>query len=89
MVENHVGGTTDGPSKVRTAKQIFIGIIVLLVLVVTLQNTDVVTFHFLFWEASISQVLLIPLVLLVGFVVGMLTYSLIARRRRRAETKGY
>lgn len=72
-----------GSSPVRTAKQVIIGVLVLVVLIVILQNTDIVTLHFLFWELTISQVLLIPLVLLLGFVIGMLTYSLIARRRRQ------
>ncbi len=72
-----------GTSPVRTAKQVVIAVIALLLLIVLFQNTAVVTFSFLFWEFSISQILLIPLMLLVGFVVGMLTYSLIARKRRR------
>jgi uncharacterized integral membrane protein len=72
-----------GTSPVRTAKQVVIAVIVLLLLIVLFQNTAVVTFSFLFWEFSISQILLIPLMLLVGFVVGMLTYSLIARKKRR------
>ena len=69
----------------RTAKQVVIGVTILLVLIVLMQNTAVVTFSFLFWSFSISQILLIPLMLLVGFVVGMLTYSLIARKKRRLE----
>jgi len=78
--------TAQEPSgSTRTAKQIVIGVTILLVLIVLMQNTAVVTFSFLFWSFSISQILLIPLMLLVGFVVGMLTYSLIARKKRRLE----
>lgn len=78
--------TAQEPSgSTRTAKQVVIGITILLVLIVLMQNTAVVTFSFLFWSFSISQILLIPLMLLVGFVIGMLTYSLIARKKRRRE----
>ena len=78
--------TAQEPSgSTRTAKQVVIGVTILLVLIVLMQNTAVVTFSFLFWSFSISQILLIPLMLLVGFVVGMLTYSLIARKKRRRE----
>jgi len=72
-------------SPMRTAKQVLIGVVVLLLIITLLQNTAVVTFRFLFWEFSISQILLIPLVLLVGFAVGMLTYSLIARKKRKSD----
>ena len=78
--------TAQEPSgSTRTAKQVVIGVTILLVLIVLMQNTAVVTFSFLFWSFSISQILLIPLMLLVGFVIGMLTYSLIARKKRRRE----
>ena len=67
----------------RTIKLAAITVVVLLAVVVTLQNTSVVTFRFLFWQAGISQVFLIPLVLLLGFVIGILADELIRRQSRR------
>ncbi len=74
-----------GSNPMRTVKQVIIAVVILLLIVVLLQNTAVVTFRFLFWQVAISQILLIPLMLLIGFVVGMLTYSLIARKKRQAS----
>lgn len=71
-----------GAGSGKTVKMVGLGVLVLIALIVTIQNSHVVVFYFLFWQVGISQVLLIPLVLLVGFAVGMMTYSLIGRRRR-------
>ena len=51
-------------------KLIIILIIVALFLIFLIQNTQVVTLHLYFWKISMSQVILIPLVFLVGFVAG-------------------
>lgn len=64
----------------RTMRRVLIGLMVTLALIVTFQNTTVVVFRFLLWQVSISLVLLIPLVLLVGFVIGLLAYRLMVRR---------
>ncbi|HLF18362.1 MAG TPA: LapA family protein [Candidatus Omnitrophota bacterium] len=53
-------------------KGVFIGIILMLPIILLLQNTQVVTVRFLFWQISMSQIILIPLVLVIGFVVGFL-----------------
>ncbi len=53
--------------KPKTIALVILGI---LVLVVLLQNTQVVTIRFLFWQASMSRVILLPLILFVGFAVG-------------------
>ena len=67
----------------RTAKQILIAILVILVLIVILQNRYAVTFHFLFWEFGMSLILLIPLLLLCGFAIGLLVSSMMARKGAR------
>jgi uncharacterized integral membrane protein len=38
--------------------------------VIFVQNTDVVTLRFLFWKLPVSQVILIPFIMLIGFVLG-------------------
>ena len=51
-------------------KQIAFLSVGILLLVVLLQNTHVVAFHFLFWKFSMSQIILIPLMILLGFGIG-------------------
>lgn len=41
-----------------------------LFLIILLQNTQVASLRLLFWEISMSRIILFPLVLLIGFVIG-------------------
>lgn len=52
------------------AKKVFLIILIVLFCVVLLQNTQVVTMRFLFWRAAMSQIILLPLILLAGFAAG-------------------
>ena len=56
-------------------------VVAALFIVLLIQNTQVVTFRLYFWTISISQIILIPLVLILGFVLGYLVCKLIGRRR--------
>ena len=49
-----------------------VGVLVLgvLFLIVLLQNTQVVSLRLLFWGISMSRIILFPLVMLIGFVIG-------------------
>ncbi len=62
-----------------------IGILVVIALAVIflLQNTQEVTLRLYFWKFSLSQVILIPLVLVVGFLLGYI----VARTRGRKKVK--
>jgi len=51
-------------------KQIALLIGGVLFLILLLQNTHVVMLHFLFWEFGMSQIILIPIILLLGFGAG-------------------
>ncbi len=57
---------------------IFLGLLVILLF----QNQQVVSYRVFFWEISISQVLLVPVVLLVGFLFG-----LAVKLKKRARTR--
>lgn len=64
----------------KTLKTI-IGVALLVAsLVVVIQNTEVVTLRFLFWELSASRIILIPLIMLVGFVLGYIAATLTEKR---------
>ena len=64
-------------------KTVIIVVLALLLLLVILQNNQTITLKFLFWGFSMSQILLLLLTALVGFVIGLLVYSMIERRGRR------
>jgi len=42
----------------------------ILFFIILLQNIQVVSIRLLFWEISMSRIILFPLVLLLGFVIG-------------------
>lgn len=58
-------------------------VLALLVLLAVLlaQNTGLVTYRLLFWTVSLSQVVIVPLVALAGFVLGFVVGT--ARRKRK------
>ncbi|MDP8213202.1 MAG: LapA family protein [Candidatus Zapsychrus exili] len=39
--------------------------------IVLLQNTQVVSLRFLFWKLSMPGIILLPLIMIVGFVTGL------------------
>jgi len=48
-----------------------ITVLVGLVLIVLFQNVQTVTIRFLFWQVSLSQIILLPLMLALGFMGGI------------------
>jgi len=64
-------------------KTIIILVLLLLSLVILIQNTQVVTLRVLFWHMSMSRILLIPLLMIIGFAIGYLVAAL-----RRKQDKG-
>jgi uncharacterized integral membrane protein len=67
----------------RTMKEFFskpkvIAIIVIsaLALIVLLQNLQTVTFRLFFWKVEVSQLLLVLLMLVIGYILGFLTAKL-------------
>ncbi len=53
--------------------KVIVGIVLLILLVIFVaQNTGVVTYRFLLWSVSMSQVILFPLAAFVGFLLGFL-----------------
>lgn len=66
-------------------KTIVLIILFILFLVFLIQNTQVVTLKFYFWEISMSQIILIPLSLLVGFVAGIVTVKVTGKARDKKK----
>ncbi len=63
-------------------KAVIILIIFVLFLIVLLQNTQVVTLRFLFWEMSMSRIILLAVVLLIGIVIGYIAATIGGRERK-------
>jgi putative membrane protein len=66
----------------QTVKFIISLVLIIAVLVFAIQNIAAVDIQFLLWSFSIPRALLIAALLGIGFVIGMLFYSLVFRRRR-------
>ena len=54
-------------------------IILALAAVLLIQNTQVVTYRLYFWSVSVSQIILLPLAVLLGFIVGFLLAKMTGR----------
>jgi uncharacterized integral membrane protein len=66
----------------RSIKSIISLLLIIAVLTFSIQNIAAVEIQFLLWSFSIPRALLIMILLAVGFVIGMLFYSIAFRRRR-------
>jgi uncharacterized integral membrane protein len=63
------------------AKMIVVLVALLLALIILVQNTQAVTFRLFFWSAEISQLLLVLVTLVLGFVLGFLVAKLTGRKK--------
>ena len=54
------------------AQTIVVLVIIGLFLIVLIQNTQVVTLRLLFWKLEIAQIILVPLTMVIGFILGYL-----------------
>lgn len=62
------------------AKLIIVLIVTLLFLIILAQNTNVVSFHLLFWKITMSHFLLIAFSIITGFIIGYATFLLPAKK---------
>jgi putative membrane protein len=65
----------------RSIKSIISLLLIIAALIFSIQNVAAVEIQFLLWSFSIPRALLIMILLGVGFVIGMLFYSIAFRRR--------
>ena len=67
----------------QSIKTIISLLLIIAVLIFSIQNIAAVQIQFLVWSFSIPRALLIAILLGIGFIIGMLFYSIVFRRRRR------
>ena len=61
-------------------KVIAIIVLIVLLFIIMVQNTQVIDLYLLFWTISMSQIILIGITLICGFVIGYLTSMLTGKR---------
>ncbi|MCG6890248.1 MAG: lipopolysaccharide assembly protein LapA domain-containing protein [Gammaproteobacteria bacterium] len=66
----------------QSIKSIISLLLIIAVLIFALQNVAAVEIQFLVWSFSTPRALLILILLGIGFIIGMLFYSIAFRRRR-------
>jgi uncharacterized integral membrane protein len=65
-------------------KRIIIIILGVVFLTILLQNTQVVTLNLLFWQISMSRIIFIPLVLLIGIIIGFILGSMRKKQDKKS-----
>lgn len=76
----------DGMSAMTKAKFVGISVIVSVVIIVIFQNLPAVQVQVLFWSFTLSQALLVMVVIAAGFVAGLLTASLMGARTGKGRS---
>jgi uncharacterized integral membrane protein len=66
--------------------KVIAGLVVgILLLIFLFQNREAVTLHLYFWQISMPQIILIPIVLLIGFAAGFIIAKLTGRPKAPAH----
>jgi uncharacterized integral membrane protein len=66
-------------------KFIVVLVIITLFLIILIQNTQVVTLRLFFWKVGMSQIILIPLTMAIGIVIGFIVAKVTGNRNKRKE----
>jgi putative membrane protein len=66
----------------QSIKKIISLLLIIAVLIFSIQNIAAVEIQFLLWSFSIPRALLIVILLGIGFIIGMLFYSIAFRRNQ-------
>lgn len=65
-------------------KIILVLILIIMAVIILIQNHEIVTYRIFFWRISMSQVILLPLALIVGFVIGYIVAKM-GRGKKQPE----
>ena len=63
-------------------KMVAILILAIVLVIIVIQNSDVTDIHLLFWTVSMSMIILIFFVALIGFAIGYLSHYFIVERKK-------
>ncbi len=65
-------------------RTVILVVVLILFVVILFQNTTNVTLRLLFWSVQAPQIILIPVILLIGFFMGFVVAKLIRRGKKSA-----
>ena len=68
-------------------RQIFVLIVTLLLVIILLQNTAVININILFWQISMSQIILLFIVSIFSFLIGFFTHLIISKQKNQKLRK--
>ena len=57
-------------------------VLAVIIVIILIQNTQVVTFRFFFWKISMSQIILVPFAMFIGFLIGFLLAKATGRKNK-------
>ncbi len=60
-----------------------VAIFAMLALIFMVQNIEVMTVHFLFWQLSMSRAIFLFFILLTGFIIGWFLHSFVSYRQKK------
>jgi len=63
-------------------KFIVVLVLIALFLIILIQNTQPVTLRLFFWKVGMSQIILIPLTMAIGFVIGFIVAKVTGNRNK-------
>ncbi len=66
----------------KKAKIIVAAVIAISTLIVILQNMENVTTKVLFWQVELPSVLVLAIILIVGFIMGLIVASVMAGKKK-------
>jgi len=66
----------------KSLKSIISLILIIAVMIFAIQNLAAVEIQFLFWSFSVPRAMMIVILMGIGFVIGLLVFSLLFRRQR-------
>ena len=66
----------------QSIKKIISLLLIIAVLIFSIQNIAAIEIQFLLWNFTLPRALLIVILLGIGFIIGMLFYSIAFRRKR-------
>jgi len=59
--------------------------LIALFLIILIQNTQVVTLRLFFWKVGMSQIILIPVTMAIGFVIGFIVARMTGNRIKKGK----
>ncbi|MEA2103036.1 MAG: lipopolysaccharide assembly protein LapA domain-containing protein [Candidatus Cloacimonadota bacterium] len=69
-------------------KTILMFLLIAIFVVVLLQNTQVVELRLLFWKLSMSRIILFPVTLIIGLIIGFIMAKLDSKKKLTKKEYG-